>query len=384
MKRRKYLILLVIATLILSGCNSSPKKTGKSTVPISSTAPSLSSIAAPEPEKVSITLGFAGDICFADPEQVMISYRSKGNDISKCIDPEYIKIMKSMDIMWINNEFCYSDRGSPMPGKAWTFRSKPENVSILKELGVDIVGLANNHIFDYGEGAFFDTLSTLKGAGIPYVGAGKNIAEASSPVYMEAYGLKIAYVAASRAEKYILTPEAGENTPGVLRCYDTTRFVSAIKEARAKADYVIALPHWGTERSTVLEKAQTSSGHEYIDAGADIVIGAHSHCLQGMEYYKGHPIIYSLGNFWFDEFPEDTMVLEVDITGTLPGSGMSKSAVADASSHLETTVKVHPGTQTDLTTTMASNPAARSKILSRLEQISLNVAITEEGTVVPK
>lgn len=371
MKRRKYLILLVIATLILSGCNSSPKKTGKSTVPISSTAPSLSSIAAPEPEKVSITLGFAGDICFADPEQVMISYRSKGNDISKCIDPEYIKLMNSMDIMWINNEFCYSDRGTPMPGKAWTFRSKPENVSILKDLGVDIVGLANNHIFDYGKDAFMDTLTTLKKSGIPYVGAGKDMAEASSPVYLEAGGLRIAYVAASRAEKYILTPEAGENTPGVLRCYDTARFVQSIKEARANADYVIALPHWGTERSTVLEKAQTSSGHEYIDAGADIVIGAHPHCLQGMKYYKGHPIIYSLGNFWFDEFPEDTMLLEVSLTGS-------------KGSPLTTAVKVHPGTQTDLTTTLASSPAARSKILTRLEQISVNVSITEDGTVTPK
>lgn len=368
MKRRKYLILLVIATLILSGCNSSPKKTGKSTVPISSTAPSLSSIAAPEPEKVSITLGFAGDICFADPEQVMISYRSKGNDISKCIDPEYIKIMKFMDIMWINNEFCYSDRGRPMPGKAWTFRSKPENVSILKELGVDIVGLANNHIFDYGEDAFFDTLSTLKGAGIPYVGAGKNIAEASSPVYMEAGGLKIAYVAASRAEKYILTPEAGENTPGVLRCYDTTRFVSAIKEARAKADYVIALPHWGTERSTVLEKAQTSSGREYIDAGADVVIGAHSHCLQGVEFYKGKPIAYSLGNFWFDDSTEDTMVLEVDISG-------------EKGSPLNTTLTIHPGTQKDLTTTMAGSDKERTRIFSYMESISNNIKIDSTGRV---
>ncbi len=371
MNKSKSFIIFIIAILLISGCNPSSPKKAAGTTPASTTAFASSTQSSSAPEKTSVNLGFAGDICFADPEQVMISYHAKGDDISKCIDPEYINLMNSMDIMWINNEFCYSDRGTPMPGKAWTFRSKPENVSILKDLGVDIVGLANNHIFDYGKDAFMDTLTTLKKAGIPYVGAGKNTAEASSPVYLEVGGLRIAYVAASRAEKYILTPEAGENTPGVLRCYDTARFVQSIKEARANADYVVALPHWGTERSTVLEKAQTSSGHEYIDAGADIVIGAHPHCLQGMEYYKGHPIIYSLGNFWFDEFPEDTMLLEVSLSGS-------------KGSPLTTAVKVHPGTQTDLTTTLASSPAARSKILTRLEQISVNVTISEDGTVTPK
>ena len=368
MNKRKSLIIFAIALLILSGCSSSPQKKTISTTPVSSSAPASSTQASSQPEKVSVTLGFAGDICFADPEQVMVRYREKGNDISKCIDPEYIKIMNSMDIMWINNEFCYSDRGTPMPGKAWTFRSDPKNVSILKDLGVDIVGLANNHCFDYGEDAFFDTLTTLKNAGIPYIGAGKNIKEASSPVYLEAGGIKIAYVAATRAEKYILTPEAGENSPGVLRCYDTKRFVEEIKEARANADYVIALPHWGTERSTVLEKAQTSSGREYIDAGADVVIGAHSHCLQGVEFYKGKPIAYSLGNFWFDDSTEDTMVLEVDITGT-------------KGSPLNTTLTIHPGTQKDLTTTMAGSDKERTRILSYMESISNNIKIDSTGRV---
>ena len=93
MNIRKSLIIFAIALLILSGCSSSPQKKTISTTPVSSSTPASSTQASSQPEKVSVTLGFAGDICFADPEQVMVRYREKGNDISKCIDPEYIKIM---------------------------------------------------------------------------------------------------------------------------------------------------------------------------------------------------------------------------------------------------------------------------------------------------
>ncbi len=364
MKRIKLFIILLIMIMITGCTKPAVSESASGSSDTGDGAEDTSSAV----EEISVNLGFAGDICFDDDEQVMLLYHSQGDDIKKCIDPEYIRLMNEMDIMWINNEFCYSDRGTPMLGKAWTFKSDPKNVSILKELGVDIVGLANNHIFDYGEEAFCDTLEILKKAGIPYVGAGKNIKEAASPVYMEAGGIRIAYVAASRAEKYILTPEAGEDSPGVLRCYDTARFVESIKEARRNADVVITLPHWGTERSTILEQAQTSSAREYIDAGADIVIGAHSHCLQGMEYYKGKPIIYSLGNFWFDEFPEDTELIQVTLTGTAPDD-------------LSVSVRIHPGTQSDLVTKMAATPKERSRIYNYLEKISVNVRIDENGVI---
>ncbi len=358
------LTAIILIAALFSGCGSAATP-GSS---VDDSAPAGSLVSSSAAGEISVNLGFAGDICFDDSEQVMQRFHAQGDDIKKCIDPEYIKLMNNMDVMWINNEFCYSDRGKPMPGKAWTFRSDPGNVSILKELGVDIAGLANNHVFDYGEDAFADTLSTLRNAGIPYVGAGMNIKEAASPVYMEVGGIKIAYVAASRAEKHILTPEAKEDSPGVLRCYDTGRFVAAIKEARANADYVIALPHWGTERSTVLEPAQTGSAREYIDAGADIIIGAHSHCLQGMEFYKGKPVIYSLGNFWFDEFPEDTEMIQVTLTGTSPDN-------------LNTKVTVHPGTQKDLVTKMADTSTERDRVFKYLEKISVNVKIKSDGTV---
>ena len=136
----------------------------------------------------------------------------------------------------------------------WTFRAGPERAKVLNALGVDVAQLANNHVYDYGQEAMYDTFSALEAVGIPYVGAGRTLEEAMKPYYTEVDGKKIAIVAASRAEKYKMTPQATDTTPGILRCYDTELFVQTIKEARANADYVVAVVHWGTEHTTVLEE----------------------------------------------------------------------------------------------------------------------------------
>ena len=323
------------------------------------------------------TLGFAGDICLADnyiPMQHLAAIGSE--DISDGIDPRFIEIMKGMDQMWINNEFVYSRRGEPLPTKMWTFCGDPDNVSYLKDLGVDIVGLANNHTFDFGEVSFLDTLETLEKAQIPYVGAGRDIEQAAAPVYLETDGFKIAYVAASRAEYTIYTPEAAETEPGILWCYDYTRFLESIKKAAENADYVIALPHWGVEHSTVLEDEQIYGAHALIDAGADAVIGAHPHILQGIEYYEGKPILYSLGNFWFDDYDIDTLVAELHIKG--------KKTDKDASlKKAKVELRLYPGTQSGVYTALADTEEWRTRILQYLEGISVNVNIDEKGVVHP-
>lgn len=260
-----------------------------------------------------IQLGFAGDICLDERSPVMRHMRKKGEGIVGCIDSRLIRQMRQNDFTVLNNEFSISDRGKPMKGKAYTFCAPEKNTAILQKLGVDAVSLANNHVFDYGETAFLDTLSSLKRAGIKYVGGGKNKTEAKKPVYLECRGKTIAIVAATRAEKIILTPEARKKSPGVFRTYQDGEYVKAIAKANKKADIVIAFVHWGTEYSTVLEKAQKQQAKDYIDAGADVVIGAHTHCMQGVGYYKGKPIFYSLGNFWFNEKTLYTTLLQLTI-----------------------------------------------------------------------
>ena len=324
----------------------------------------------------SFSLGFAGDICFADNYVPMEHLAELGStDISDGIDQRFVDLMRGMDIMWVNNEFCYSDRGEELEGKLYTFRSKTSNVKYLDDLGVDIVGLANNHVFDYGEDAFEDTLTTLEDAEIPYVGAGRNIDVAAAPVYLEVDGFTIAYVAASRAEYTIYTPEATESSPGILWCYDNDRFIESIREAAANADYVIALPHWGVEHDTELESEQIDGAHAYIDAGADAVIGAHPHILQGIEYYKGKPIVYSLGNFWFDDYDIDTLVAELRFTGSVDSNGFASLDDADVQ------LVLHPGTQSQAFTAWADTAEWRDGIFRDLEDISVNVYIDDDGIV---
>ena len=200
--------------------------------------------------------------------------------------------------------------------------------------------------------------------------AGRNLEQAMTPVYMELDGKRIAFVSASRAEKMKMTPQATENSPGILRCYDTELFLQTIKEADANADFVIAYVHWGTEYSYDLEEVQLVTGKEYLEAGADAVIGAHSHCLQGMEFYQEKPIIYSLGNYWFNEKTLDTMLVDLHFYGD------------DENSNLE--VKIIPAVQSGYRTQIATDIEEKERIYSFLEGISVNVEIDEMGCLQEK
>ena len=311
------------------------------------------------------TVCFAGDINLDDNWGTTVFMDSQENGIYDCISEELIKSMQEADIMCLNNEFTFTTGGEKIPGKLYHFRANPSRVEVLKEMGVDIVKLANNHACDYGSQSLLDTMETLKGAGIEYIGAGENLKEAMTPVYMELDGKTVAFVAATRAEKNIKTPQATETEPGVLRCYETELFVETIKEAKKNADFVLAYVHWGTEYSYELEEEQLTSGKEYLDAGADVIIGAHSHCLQGMEYYDGKPIIYSLGNYWFNEKTLDTMLLELHFSGD------------DLNGQLD--VKVIPAIQKDYKTTFVSAVKEKERIFTFLEDISINVTIDENG-----
>ncbi len=324
-----------------------------------------------EPEG-TVTLGFVGDISLADNYLAMQRLAEMGStDITDGIDYHFVNEMRTVDIMWVNNEFTYGTDVEPLEGKMYTFLAAPENVKYLDDMGVDIVGLANNHAYDYGEEAFLTTLDVLEEAGIPYVGAGRNIQEASSPVIIEVNGVKVAYVAASCAEYTIYTPEAGEDTPGIMWCYDDELFLEEIRSAAEQADYVVALPHWGMEHTTELDAKQLASGPAYIDAGADIVIGVHAHNLQGIDYYQGKPILYNLGNFWFDAWDEDTVMVKLTVTveeGAEP--------VAD--------VMLLPGTQSEIFTSWAPNVEERNRIFRLIEYISLGaITIDANGHVSP-
>ena len=259
------------------------------------------------------TISFVGDVSLADDWEIIPRYDSRNQGVYGILSTDVVDIMKSSDVMVANNEFTVSNRGSRLPNKYYTFRAKPERLSIYGEMGVDIVSIANNHVYDYGEDAFLDMLNYLKEYDIPYVGGGINRKEAIKPYYFIVNGYKIAFIGATRAEKYILTPEATETTSGVFRAYDPTLLLDTISDVKKDSDYVILLIHWGTEDTYVLENVQVETGKQYIDAGADLIIGSHAHTLQGMEFYNGKLIAYNLGDFIFNRETKDTGILSVSI-----------------------------------------------------------------------
>jgi len=282
------------------------------TVTNDATSDSLKPSPSPIPEAGPIVLAFAGDVNLDDNSTPVKKYDSENKDISKCLSEDLLKEMIDADIMMLNNEFAFSLRGTKAANKSFTFRANPSRVEILKKMGVDIVSLANNHALDYGQDALVDTFATLEDAKIDYVGAGMNLDRAKAPIYYTVNGKKIAFVAASRVI-FAMDWYATDDRPGMVGTYDPAIILESIKEAKANSDYVIVFVHWGIERNNYPEKYQRTLAINYIDAGADAVIGCHPHVMQGFEFYKGKIIAYSLSNFWFSRASVESALLKLHI-----------------------------------------------------------------------
>ena len=315
-----------------------------------------------------VVMAFGGDICFHDDFANMGALRSRGGKIESSLSADLLHEMKLADILMVNNEFTYSERGTPLPEKAFTFRSRPENVNLLHEMGVDIVSLANNHVYDYGEDALFDTLDVLKQADIPSAGAGRNLDEAKAPYYYEINGRTIAFISATQVERNESpdTKGATEVTAGTFRCFTEEEFATlldVVKEADANSDCTVVYIHWGTENVDELHWAQEWQAPKLVEAGADLVVGDHPHCLQGIDYIDGVPVFYSLGNFWFNSKTLDTGLLKV----TLDEAGALTCQFLPAKQH---------DCRTDLET-----GEEKQRILQYLQCISPDVTIDENGYI---
>lgn len=255
----------------------------------------------PSENSTDIVLDFAGDINFDENWPSVQYLTEQGIDLTDCLTGGLSEEMSGADIMMLNNECTYGTGGTPIAGKAYTFQGNPERATLLKQAGVDIVSLANNHVYDYQAEGLLSTMETLKENKIPYVGAGENLDEAKKIIYFIINGKKIAITAATQVERtYNYTREATEDSAGVLKTLKPDKYVEVIREASRYADYVVAFVHWGTEGSIHYEADQVYLAKRFVEAGADVIIGGHTHCLQGVTFYEDVPVFYSLGNFWFD------------------------------------------------------------------------------------
>jgi hypothetical protein len=195
-----------------------------------------------------------------------------------------------------------------------------ENADALAQAGFDVMSVATNHIkncgpTNCGDRAFFDTLGNLQRVGIAPVGAGSTLAEAEQPVVVEANGVRFGFVSLGQLEPLAF---AGESTPGIA-VLDENSLRQAIAAARQVSDVVIAMPHWGPEDSPDPNASQRALAKVAVDAGADLVVGNHTHVVQALEELDGVPVFYGLGNFVFDQnWALDHMqgvILKVDFVG---------------------------------------------------------------------
>jgi len=211
--------------------------------------------------------------------------------------------LTALDGLFINLECCLSDRGKPRPGRTYHFRANPDwAIPALKSAGVTWASLANNHVLDYGTDAFEETLDVLTDGGIDYAGAGKSQPAAVDPSVIEVNGLTVAVIAfTDRSPTYA----AGTNRPGTAfvridLADPTTQWLvrSSLERARsADPDLIVASLHWGPNWETEPSTDQREFAKWLIDQGVDVIHGHSAHVIQGVEVYRGRPIIYDAGEF---------------------------------------------------------------------------------------
>ncbi|HET6273244.1 MAG TPA: CapA family protein [Bacteroidota bacterium] len=237
----------------------------------------------------SVILLFGGDCLLTDHYLASV-----GDDVSWAFRD--FDILRRADVAVVNLECPVTTRGTRMP-KPFNFRMQPRHLSALRFAGIDIVNMANNHIFDYDRVGLFDTISYLDSVGIKHVGAGRVAAEAHRPVIIETKEGRVAFLGYYGGGE---APAAGRRTPGVAR-RELSLIQRDVEHARIveHADYIVVNLHWGNEKAAIPDQWQQELAHGIIDAGANAVIGHHPHVLQGVEEYGDGVIAYSLGNFIF-------------------------------------------------------------------------------------
>jgi len=220
------------------------------------------------------------------------------------------EIFSGADILFGNLECPISNRGKKILGKEICLRAKPEMIEALKKPGFDIVSLANNHILDYDSEALFDTFSILRENDIGYIGAGKDIEEARKPYIMEVKGKTFAFLGYDEfayiyySNKYKRSFAASDKLPGTAPL-KLDFILEDVKEIRDYVDYVVISLHWGNEDNNSITSNQREFAHKLIENGVDIILGHHPHVIQPIEIYKGKPILYSMGNYVFDQNDEN-------------------------------------------------------------------------------
>jgi poly-gamma-glutamate synthesis protein (capsule biosynthesis protein) len=200
--------------------------------------------------------------------------------------------LRAADLTFGNLECPLSARGAHAP-KDCVFRAAPATVRVLQEGGFDIVSLANNHTLNSGRRPFIDTMELLDRSGIRYCGGRREQARSWWPVYTQVGGLKIGWMAYTD----LSVPHAADNKVAP----DLSNLKRQVAWAARHCDLLVVSFHWGEEYQRRPSERQRRVARAAILSGADLVLGHHPHVLQGIAAWRGVPILYSMGNFVFDQ-----------------------------------------------------------------------------------
>lgn len=307
-------------------------------------APTLAQTRPPEPEATLIAVG-----------DVMLS-RDVAKRIAEKKDGQFpfLKVtdyLRSADMTFGNLE-CPIMKGPVVTRDAMRFRANPGVEAALKQAGFSVLSLANNHLPDAGPGGVKNTTARLDAVGIAWVGAGKDAEEAEKPATMTKNGIRFAFLAYNDQDVVPKRYGAAKGHAGT-NIMDEKKVSKAVQAAKQRADVVIVSMHSGLEYRKP-NRHQASFARAAIDAGAEIVIGHHPHVVQSIEQYKGKFILYSLGNFVFDQTkPSDVRQgVAVKITFTKAGARAMQF----------TPVLIEHGAQPRIVT----EPRLREKVLEKL------------------
>ena len=301
---------------------------------------------------MTYSLGFTGDVMLGR----LVDERQRRRDVAH-VWGDLAERLRSLDGLFVNLECCLSTRGTPYTDTyhPFHFRADPGwAVPALEAVGVDWASLANNHVLDYGEDAFFDTLDALDAAGIPYAGAGPDAEEAFAPSAVRVGGgdddadaLDVAFVSLT---DNVREWAAGPDSPGVAHLRidrddpDVRQTVrSALDDARAlDPDLLVASLHWGPNMTQGPDESRRAFGRWLIEEGVDLVHGHSAHVFHGVEVTEeGGLVLYDAGDFVDDYAVDDDLrndrgflfVVEVDDDGAIERLRLEPTEIYDFSVH---------------------------------------------------
>lgn len=240
---------------------------------------------------MAVNIIFAGDLVPYDRTKTLFLEKETG-----FLFGGVVPIIKAADYSVVNFEApVVIHKGSPIKKSGPHLSSSFQTMEVVKEVGFNMITLANNHFRDQGQIGVKDTLDSAKKLGLDYVGGGENLVEASKTRMVSIKDSKFAFLNFCEQEYSIASTDHGGSNP-----YDVINITKAIQEAKIVADYIILIIHGGIEHYQLPSPRMKKEYRFFVDAGADAVINHHQHCFSGYEIYKGKPICYGLGNFCFD------------------------------------------------------------------------------------